>query len=93
MIPALAATTAMACVHFAISRVSTRLGWLDRLIKGHATLLVQDGRPIERALRRNEISRDDLMEQVRLRGRRLNLDEIRAVYAERNGNLSIIPKS
>jgi uncharacterized membrane protein YcaP (DUF421 family) len=92
MIPALVASAAMVLLHFGLSRASTRLDWLDHLVKGRAALVVRDGRPIEEALRRAEISRDDLMEQVRLRGRKNTLEEIAAVYAERNGNLSVIPK-
>jgi uncharacterized membrane protein YcaP (DUF421 family) len=43
-------------------------------------------------LARSEISRDDLLEALRLHGRTETLDAVKAAYLERNGQISIIGK-
>jgi uncharacterized membrane protein YcaP (DUF421 family) len=92
MLPALAASTAPVLLHYLLSRASARYRWLDHLAKGQAAEVVRGGKAIEGALRRAEMSDDDLMEAVRLRARKTTLDGVEAAYLERNGELSVIPK-
>ncbi len=66
--------------------------WFGVLIKGQPDLIVEDGQLILRSMRRNHISRHDLEEDLRLSAKTDEIDDIRASYVERSGDISFIPK-
>src|ERR1051325_8178803 len=43
-------------------------------------------------LRHNDLSEDDLLEDLRLNGQVEKPDDVKIAYAERNGEISIVPK-
>ncbi len=65
-LPALAATLVLVLLHRVAAMATLRWNWLSRLIKGTPAELVRDGRVDEGALRRHGLSKEDLLEGLRL---------------------------
>ncbi len=76
----------------AVSWVSFRSGKVRLVTEGEPLILVQDGRVIERNLRRERLNRGDLEEEAR-RQEVGSLGDIRWAILEQEGSISIIPKS
>jgi uncharacterized membrane protein YcaP (DUF421 family) len=76
--------------------IFTRLAFHNRLIgtlfKGRARQLIDDGKYIDKTLRREAVSRIDMDEAIRGAGI-TDVSNVRAAYSERNGAISIIEKS
>jgi uncharacterized membrane protein YcaP (DUF421 family) len=66
--------------------------WFGVLIKGQPDLIIEDGHLILGTMRRNHISRHDLEEDLRLGAKTDKVDNVRASYVERSGDISFIPK-
>jgi uncharacterized membrane protein YcaP (DUF421 family) len=62
-----------------------------RLLNGHPIVLVQDGRVIERNLRRERLTLDDLTEQARA-NQVLSLEDVQWAIFEPSGSISFITK-
>jgi uncharacterized membrane protein YcaP (DUF421 family) len=75
-----------------VSYVSFRFPRLRPVLDGEPVIVVEDGKPIDRNLRRNRITREELAAAGRQQG--LNsLDEIRWAVLETNGRISFIPRA
>jgi uncharacterized membrane protein YcaP (DUF421 family) len=74
-----------------LSYVSFRFPRLRPLLEGEPVVLVEDGRVIERNLRRERLSRNDLVEALRMQ-QVATLDEVRWAVLETSGTISVIPK-
>jgi uncharacterized membrane protein YcaP (DUF421 family) len=90
--------TTLACLAFVL--IHRLLAWLslynDTLgswIKGEASSLYKDGRLIERNMRGARISEKDLQESVRQRINEDNLEHVKEIVQERNGDISVVKKS
>jgi uncharacterized membrane protein YcaP (DUF421 family) len=75
-----------------VSWISFRSGRLRLITEGESIILVEDGEPIERNLRRERLTRGDLEEEAR-RQQVSSLGDIRWAILERDGSISVIPKS
>ncbi|PYE54947.1 DUF421 domain-containing protein [Deinococcus yavapaiensis] len=69
-----------------------RYKFFDRLIHPPALPLVKDGRIDRRNMRRELITMEELMTQVRRQGLE-RIEDVAAAYMEGDGNISVIPKS
>jgi uncharacterized membrane protein YcaP (DUF421 family) len=76
----------------AVSWVSFRSGKVRVVTEGEPIILVQDGEIIERNLRRERLTHGDLEEEAR-RQQVASLGDIRWAILEKEGTISIIPKS
>jgi uncharacterized membrane protein YcaP (DUF421 family) len=76
----------------AVSWVSFRSRPIRRVTEGEPIVLLQDGRTIERNMRRERITRGDIEEQARAAQVR-SLDELQWAILEDNGQISCIPRS
>jgi uncharacterized membrane protein YcaP (DUF421 family) len=76
----------------AVSWVSFRSGKLRLATEGEPIILVQDGQVIERNLRRERLTRGDLEEEAR-RQQVGSLADIRWAILEKEGSISVIPRS
>jgi uncharacterized membrane protein YcaP (DUF421 family) len=76
----------------AVSWASFRSGKVRLVTEGEPLILVQDGRIIERNLRRERLTRGDLEEEAR-RQQVGSLADIRWAILEKEGSISVIPKS
>ena len=75
------------------------LGWLafqfplfEMLIKGRSDILVRDGKPLTGTMKSHQISRSDLMEEVRLNGQVSDVEEVQTATLERNGEISVVSR-
>jgi uncharacterized membrane protein YcaP (DUF421 family) len=73
------------------SYTSFRFRWARRLLNGDPIVLVQDGRVIEKNLRRERLTLEDLSEQARS-SQIASLADVRWAVFEPSGTISFIPK-
>jgi uncharacterized membrane protein YcaP (DUF421 family) len=71
----------------ALAFYSERIG---SLIKGHANVIIEGGKPNEKALRAHKISKNDVLEEARMNGGLMEIEKIQRATLERNGKISII---
>jgi uncharacterized membrane protein YcaP (DUF421 family) len=74
-----------------LSYVNFRVARLRPILDGEPIVLVEDGRPIERNLRRERITHEELRSAARLQ-QIGSLDEVRFAVLETNGAISFIPR-
>jgi uncharacterized membrane protein YcaP (DUF421 family) len=81
-----------------VTLLSVAVGWVSfrsrkvRVVtEGEPIVLVQDGRVIERNLRRERLTRGDLEEEAR-RQQISSLEDIQWAILEKGGSISVIPK-
>lgn len=84
------ATTVLAANWF-LSRVTFDNPRLERAIEGVPTLLVHDGKFVEENLRRETISKDDLLSNLRTQGC-FTLSEVHAAVLEPSGKISLLKR-
>jgi len=60
------------------------------LIKGEPQVIVRDGAPDCKAMRRNQISKHDLEEDLRLSAHTEDFAKIRIARLERSGDISFV---
>jgi len=70
---------------------SFRFPWLRRVLDGHPIVLVEDGRVIERNLRRERLTTDDLAKQARA-NQLASLEDVQWAIFEPSGTISFIEK-
>jgi uncharacterized membrane protein YcaP (DUF421 family) len=76
----------------AVSYLSFRFPRLRPALDGEPVIVVEDGKPIERNLRRNRITLEELAAAAR-QNQLASLDDVRWGVLETNGSISFIPKS
>ncbi len=74
-----------------VSWLSFRIPPLRRVTEGEPLVLVQDGKPVERNLRRERITLDDVYEELR-RAQIASLAEVQWAILEDDGHISCIPR-
>jgi uncharacterized membrane protein YcaP (DUF421 family) len=74
-----------------VSWASFRFRRLRPMTEGEPVVLVRDGKPIERNLRRERITLDDIREEARA-AQIDSLSELRWAILEDNGHISCIPR-
>ena len=75
----------------AVSYASFRFPRLRPALDGEPVIVVEDGKPIDRNLRRNRITIEELAAAARS-NEIASIDEIRWAVLETNGQISFIPK-
>lgn len=90
--------TILACLVFVV--IHSMLGWLGyyndrigRMIKGEASLLFSNGMEHEKNMKRTQVSRKDLLEAVRKELHQVDFEQVKEIYLERSGDLSVIKKT
>jgi uncharacterized membrane protein YcaP (DUF421 family) len=73
------------------SWIAYRFPFTRRALEGEPLIVLEDGKPIERNLKRERLTVEELAESARLHEIG-SLDEVRWVVLERNGELSFIKK-
>jgi len=63
------------------------------LVKGSSKILYKNGEFVDGHMKECAISKNDLTEAIRLKSGLDSIDQIEKAYVERNGEISIIPKT
>ena len=74
-----------------ISFVSYRFPPMRPVLEGEPIVIVQDGKPIERNMKRERITVEEVMVEARLQ-QVASMDDIAWAVLETNGKVSVIPK-
>lgn len=88
----IAAGTVMVVLHKILALLATRFVWLGMIVKGIHRTLYSHGKMDEKSMRRVAISKDDLLESVRLEINERNFDHVDEIKIEKNGQVSVIKK-
>ena len=89
--PSLAATLTLVILHRVLAYCALHKSIVSEWLKSHPTVLVRDGTMDEQAMARQGISRDDLLEGLRMRDAE-SVEEIRLATLERSGKISVVRK-
>jgi uncharacterized membrane protein YcaP (DUF421 family) len=90
--------TSVACLVFVLihwvlawlSQRNDRVGWL---VKGERQKLFTDGRQLSKNMDRSLISEKDLLESLRLQLNQDSFDQVREIFLERNGEISVVKET
>ena len=88
----IAAAAAMILIHKILAWLAMKNPWVGKIVKGYRHSLYHNGVIREENLRRTAISKDDLMEGVRLEINKNSLDEVEQIFIEKTGEISVVKK-
>jgi uncharacterized membrane protein YcaP (DUF421 family) len=88
---ALIAITTLALLQRGTSYLSWRFGFLRRILEGEPVIIVQDGKVIERNLRRERLTSAEVSEEARV-NQIASLEDVKWAVLEPNGTISFIEK-
>ncbi len=88
--PTLGAGAVIVALHWAFAALAFRSDRFGTLIKGAPRVLVADGAIRWDAMRRSNISRDDLLGALRSEGRVAEVGDVREARLERSGDISVL---
>lgn len=86
-----AALALLICLQYAITWLAVRVPAVQALVKSEPTLLLHDGCYLDQALKRQRVTRDEVLAALRQSG----MDDpagARSVVLETDGSLSVIPR-
>lgn len=89
LLEGLTAFAMLAAMQFAVAWLSVRLPWFNTLVKAEPTLLLRDGEFLDRALRAQRVTRDDVEAALRSSGVG-DASGASAVVLETDGSISVI---
>lgn len=82
----------MVAIHKVLALLALKYIWVGKIVKGVHRSLYKDGKLNERNMTISTISKDDIMEGVRMQIHNNSLDEVKEAYIEKNGHVSIVKK-
>ena len=80
----------LALLQFITSWLSVRSEMFEEMVKSEPTLLVHNGNYLEKAIRRQRISKTEILQALRKHG--VSWENTHAVVLETDGSLSVMPK-
>lgn len=86
------ALTLLVLLQFAVAWSAARWDVIDRLVKAEAAMVFHDGQFLTRAMRRERVTREEILSAVRQSGL-AGLDGVRAVVLETSGDLSVVRRT
>jgi uncharacterized membrane protein YcaP (DUF421 family) len=85
-----AASAIMVIIHKILALLALKYIWVGKVVKGIHRSLYKNGEMNARNMRIAAISKDDLMEGVRMQINSNSLDDVKEAYIEKNGQVSVI---
>lgn len=82
----------MVLIHKVLALLALKYVWVGKIVKGIHRSLFRNGEMNTRNMRIAAISKDDLMEGVRLQINSNSLEDVEEAYIEKNGQVSIVEK-
>lgn len=92
LLPTLAATGLLVILYVGVTALAPHSKIVSRLVKGRPITLVGNGEVDHEAFEKAHFGENDITELLRLNGLR-DLSEVEEARLERNGQVSVIPKS
>jgi uncharacterized membrane protein YcaP (DUF421 family) len=86
------AMTTLVAVHFLLGWLKIRLPRFGRWVDGCPVLLIDRGRPIASAMRREHVDEEDVRHAARQTHGIDDLDQVERAYLELDGTISIVPR-
>jgi uncharacterized membrane protein YcaP (DUF421 family) len=90
--PTLGACLVLVILHHLLATAACHSHVFSQWVKGLPQILVRSGKIDEGQLRRNKMTADDLLENIRLNGNAGRPEDVAEAWLERNGTISIIKK-
>jgi uncharacterized membrane protein YcaP (DUF421 family) len=88
---ALITISSIAALQVIVGYAAFRSRRMRRVLEGEPIILLEDGQPIEKNLKRGRIAIEELAEQARM-SQVASLDDVKWAVLEASGKISIIPK-
>ena len=85
-----AAGIVLCIVHRLLAMVAARSHTISHLLKGREGILYKEGRLYEDNIKRFNLSMGDIEQGIRIAGNVTSLDEVKEVWMERSGQISVI---
>jgi uncharacterized membrane protein YcaP (DUF421 family) len=73
--------------------LSDRSSRADRVLNDRPVVIVEDGKPLDEWMRWNSLTVEEVLEEARQSQGIGSMDEIKYAVLERNGGISVIPRS
>ena len=89
-IPTIVASFVLVLIHRLLGWISFKSESMNRLVNGKRELLYKDGKKYEENMQAAQISEDDVHEEVRAQFHQEDLENVKQVWLEKTGKLSII---
>jgi uncharacterized membrane protein YcaP (DUF421 family) len=86
------ATLVLVILHGIFAFVAVRLKGFGNVVKGHSSELVKDGQIDWDAMRKHDMTLEDLKESMRLKLNSEEVEKIQLAVLERNGSISFVTK-
>lgn len=93
LFPVLVAGATLVTMHWLFAAIAFRVEPFDNLIKGRARVLVDSGDIQWDKMRSTNITRQDLMGELRMQMKTEGLEQVQIARLERSGGISMIPTS
>jgi len=77
--------------NYLLNVLSFHIPFIERLVSGAPLQIVRDGRLLRRNMRREYLTEDELMSQLRRQGIE-KVEDVKAAYIEGEGQLTVIPR-
>ena len=90
---ALIVVSTLAVLQVLTSYLGFRFEKLRPLLEGDPIVIVQDGKPVEKNLRRERLAVEEVLEEARVQAQISSLDEIEWAILETSGNISFVKKN
>jgi len=74
-----------------LSKLKSRFKLLDRIIEGVPLIVVENGKPLRRRMKKSGVDESDILEAARLRFGLSKMEQIKYAILKRDGEISIIP--
>jgi uncharacterized membrane protein YcaP (DUF421 family) len=88
---AMVVVVTLVLIDVTLSFAKTRFRWLEKILEGVPTVLVENGRPLRERMKKARVSEDDIMESARELQGLERMDEIKFAVLEVGGKITIIP--
>ncbi|MBA2250279.1 MAG: DUF421 domain-containing protein [Chitinophagaceae bacterium] len=82
----------LALVHRLLAMISVYSDVIGFMVKGRKTILFRNGKLLKKNMLITSISNKDLLEEVRLELNESTLDNVKEIFMERSGKISVVKK-
>lgn len=85
----MSAIITLVILQYIVAKISVYSKTFRKIIKSNPTLLYYDGEYIDENLKKMRVSRDDILQEVRINSG-VTIDEVHSVILEANGKLAVV---